>query len=216
MTQNIEIGCLFDLDGVIVDSETQYSLFWDEIEKIYPTGIPDYSMKIKGSTLPTILHKFYATDQIRQDILLRLKSFEDSMPLEIFTGAIDFLEELKIAKIPSAIVTSSTRAKMERLLQLRPQLKTFFAAIIDGDMVTYPKPDPECYLKGAKEIGKHISRCIVFEDSINGIKAGKASGAHVIAISTTLPESELKKLEPDLIIPSFAGFHVSSLYELFS
>lgn len=215
MAQTSEIGCLFDVDGVIIDSETQYSLFWDEIEKIYPTGIPNYSMKIKGSTLPTILHTYYATEEIRQDILNRLENFEDSMPLDIFPGTIDFLKELQTAGIPSSIVTSSTRAKMNRLHRLQPQLKQYFAAIIDGEMVTHPKPNPECYLKGAQKIGIPISQCIVFEDSINGIKAGKASGARVIALSTTLPESELIKLEPDKIIPSFVGFHISSFDNAF-
>ena len=93
--------------------------------------------------------------------------------------------------------------------------KQYFAAIIDGEMVTHPKPNPECYLKGAQKIGIPISQCIVFEDSINGIKAGKASGARVIALSTTLPESELIKLEPDMIIPSFVGFHISSFDNAF-
>ena len=128
MAQTSEIGCLFDVDGVIIDSETQYSLFWDEIEKIYPTGIPNYSMKIKGSTLPTILHTYYATEEIRQDILNRLENFEDSMPLDIFPGTIDFLKELQTAGIPSSIVTSSTRAKNESVTPATTSIKTIFCS----------------------------------------------------------------------------------------
>ena len=204
-------GCLFDVDGVIIDSETQYSAFWDEIESIYPTGIPGYSMKIKGSTLPVILNRYYASEATRQDLLRRLELFEDTMPLGIFPGVIDFLDELKAANIPCAIVTSSTRAKMERLHSLHPELWQYFTAIVDGEMVTRPKPDPECYVKGASLIGIRPGRCVVFEDSINGIKAGKAAGSYLVALSTTLPADTLKTMEPDMIIPSFAGFHVSTL-----
>ena len=205
------IGCLFDIDGVIIDSETQYSMFWDEIEKIYPTGIPNYSMVIKGSNLPSILHKYYPDEQARKEILHRLEIFEGSMPLDIFPGVIDFLEELKAASIPCVVVTSSTKEKMDRLYSLHPELKQYFVGTINGDMVTHPKPNPECYIKGAEMIDTDILKCIVFEDSINGLKAGKASGARVMALSTTLPEERLKTMEPEMIIPSFVGFHISSL-----
>lgn len=206
-------GCLFDVDGVIIDSETQYSIFWDGIEAIYPTGIPGYSMKIKGSTLPVILSKYYNSESVRQDILTRLERFEDTMPLNIFPGVIDFLQQLQAAGVPCAIVTSSTRAKMERLQRLHPELWPYFAAVIDGEMVSSPKPAPECYQKGASLIGLQPERCVVFEDSINGIKAGKAAGAYLVALSTTLPVESLKTMEPDMIIPSFAGFHVSTLID---
>ena len=86
-------GCLFDVDGVIIDSETQYSIFWDGIEAIYPTGIPGYSMKIKGSTLPVILSKYYNSESVRQDILTRLERFEDTMQLNIFPSVIDYLQQ---------------------------------------------------------------------------------------------------------------------------
>lgn len=204
-------GCLFDLDGVIIDSESQYSAFWDEIEKIYPTGIADYSMKIKGSNLSTIMQKYYHDENAKRDILNRLEAFEDTMPLGIFPGAEDFLKELKAAAIPCVIVTSSTCAKMERLLKIHPELGNYFAGIINGDMVTRPKPDPECYIKGASLIGANPADCIVFEDSINGLKASKLSGAYVVALSTTLPAERLKTMEPDMIIPSFAGFHINML-----
>lgn len=204
-------GCLFDIDGVIIDSEAQYSMFWDGIEQIYPTGIPNYSMVIKGSNLPSILCNYYPDELVRKEILQRLDIFENNMPLDIFPGVIDFLDELKAANIPCAVVTSSTKEKMDRLYTLHPELKQYFIGTINGDMVTHPKPNPECYLKGAEMVKADISKCIVFEDSINGLKAGKASGAQVIALSTTLPKEQLKTMEPDMIIPSFIGFHISSI-----
>lgn len=207
-------GCLFDVDGVIIDSETQYTIFWNGIEEIYPTGIPEYSLKIKGSTLPTILQNYYNDDTTRQDILHRLETFEATMPLNPFPHVIDFLLELKAASIPCVIVTSSTRAKMNRLLKLHPELKQYFTSIVDGEMVTHPKPDPECYLKGAKLIDTPASQCIVFEDSINGILAGKAAGSRLVALATTLPVSHLETMHPDMIIPSFAQLHIPQLVSL--
>lgn len=207
-------GCLFDVDGVIVDSESRYTTFWNGIEELYPTGIPNYAISIKGSNLPTILHTYYDSDVVRHDIEQKLNEFETSMSYVIFQGVTDFLEELRLANVPCAIVTSSMPDKMERLFHSHPDLKHYFSGFIYGNMVTRPKPDPECYLKGAASIGIDISRCFVFEDSVNGLKAGKAANAHTIALSTTLSANRLKTLEPDMIIPSFIGFHISELITL--
>ena len=206
------IGCLFDLDGVLIDSESLYTRFWDEIEKTLPTGIPGFALKIKGSNLTSILDTYFAPST-HKEIIDKLQVFEDNMVYPIFTGVIDFLEELKSASIPCAIVTSSSMDKVKRLFELHPHFSQYFSGIITGDMVTHSKPNPECYLKGAMAINRDIADCYVFEDSIFGIQAGHAAGAHVIGLTTTLPASRIKEVEPEMIINSFNGFHLSSLSE---
>ncbi len=205
-----KIGCLFDLDGVLVDSEPLYTSFWNEIEKTHPTGVPDFALKIKGSNLPTILNTYY-TPSLHKAIIDKLQVFEDNMVYPIFPGVIHFLEELKTNSIPCAIVTSSSMDKVKQLFKLYPGFSRYFSGIVTGDMVTRSKPDPECYLKGASAIDMDIADCYVFEDSIFGIQAGKAAGAHVIGLSTTLPADKIKETEPEMVIDTFTGFRLSRL-----
>ena len=75
---------------------------------------------------------------------------------------------------------------MQALFSQHPEFPTLFDAIITGDMVTKAKPDPDCFLLGAKQLGIDIKDCVVFEDSRNGLIAARASGARVIGIATTL------------------------------
>ncbi len=84
-------GALFDLDGVLIDSESRYTMFWDEIEKIYPTGIPNYACAIKGTTIETILEN-YQEASVREDILNRLKKLQKEMVYELFPGVNGFLD----------------------------------------------------------------------------------------------------------------------------
>ena len=93
-------GVLFDLDGVIVDTESKYSVFWNEIDGIYPTGAANFSTKIKGSNLQSILNTYFDSD-VHADIVKRLDNFQHNMKYEYFAGAKEFIEELKRQDIPT-------------------------------------------------------------------------------------------------------------------
>lgn len=186
-------GVLFDLDGVLLDSEGQYSIFWEQMDKEYPTGMPDFASFIKGFHLTRILG-YFANDHIRHQVLENLLTFESNMRFEFFPGALEFVRQLRDAGIPLAIVTSSDRKKMQELYNQHPEFPTLFDQIITGDMVSKAKPDPECFLIAAERIGVDIKDCIVFEDSRNGLVAGRASGARVIGIATTLKREEVAPL----------------------
>ncbi len=183
-------GILFDLDGVLLDSEGQYSIFWDKMEKTFPTGVPDFASYIKGFHLTRILG-YFADDEIRNQVLNELLEFERNMKYEFFPGALTFVKMLRDAGIPMAIVTSSDRKKMQALYSQYPEFPSLFDQIITGDMVTKAKPDPECFLLGAQRIGVDIKDCIVFEDSRNGLIAARESGASVIGITTTLKPEDV-------------------------
>ncbi|MBR4829163.1 MAG: HAD family phosphatase [Muribaculaceae bacterium] len=183
-------GILFDLDGVLLDSEGQYSIFWASMDKEYPTGVPDFASFIKGFHLTRIL-EYFANDEVRQQVLVKLIEFERNMRFEFFPGALDFVRQLRDAGFPIAIVTSSDRKKMQALYSQHPEFPTLFDQIVTGDMVTRAKPDPDCFLLGARLIGMDIKDCIVFEDSRNGLIAGRESGATVIGIATTLSAEDV-------------------------
>ncbi len=186
-------GVLFDLDGVLLDSEGLYSIFWDQMDKEYVTGVENFASFIKGFHLSRILG-YFETDEVRQQVLEKLLDYEHNMRYEFFPGALDFVKRLRQSGIPMAIVTSSDNKKMQSLYQQHPEFPTLFDHIITGDMVTKAKPDPDCFLMGAKLLGIDIKDCIVFEDSRNGLIAGRASGARVIGIATTLPVDEVNML----------------------
>ena len=186
-------GVLFDLDGVLLDSEGQYSIFWDRMDREHPTGVPDFASFIKGFHLTRILG-YFANDEVRQLVLDKLLEFERNMRFEFFPGALDLVKALHEAGIPMAIVTSSDRKKMQSLFAQHPEFPTLFDHIITGDMVTKAKPDPECFLKGAELLGVAIGDCTVLEDSRNGLIAARDLGAMVIGVATTLNRKEVEPL----------------------
>ena len=188
-------GILFDLDGVLIDSETQYTAFWAEIEKIYPTGIPDYPMAIKGTTLSKILEN-YPDDGTRQDIIDRIHRFEDIIRYHKYPGVSSFLRDVKAHGIATAIVTSSDNVKMGYLFEQLPGLRPWFDTVIDGTMVSRSKPDPEPYLTGARMLGLEPQQSVVFEDSFQGIASGIAAGCHVIGVTTTFSPEKMKSHVP--------------------
>jgi HAD superfamily hydrolase (TIGR01509 family) len=206
---NQRCGILFDLDGVLLDSEGNYSIFWAEMDRKWPTGVPDFAAYIKGFHLGRIL-AYFPDDDVRQQVLDRLKAFELNMSFEFFPGALDFVQRLHDAGIPMAVVTSSDQKKMQALYNRHPGFPALFDHIVTGDMVTKTKPDPECFLMGAQLIGVDIKDCIVFEDSRNGLLAGRNSGARVIGIASTLGVEEVSTMS-DLTVLSVSELSVDQV-----
>lgn len=203
-------GVLFDLDGVLLDSEGQYSIFWREMDERFPTGVDDFSNFIKGFHLARIL-SYFANDEIREQIVQALVEFEKNMRFEFFPGAIALVKRLREMDIPMAIVTSSDHKKMHALYSQHPEFPTLFDAIITGDMVTRAKPDPDCFLLGAQRLGIDIKDCVVFEDSRNGLIAARASGARVIGIATTLSADIISPLS-DLTVNGVDVLDVEQIF----
>ena len=210
---DMDKGVLFDLDGVVIDSETIYTDFWIKMEKIFPTGIDNFAIKIKGSTLQAILGTYYPDPKIQEEICKYLKVFEKTMVYTPFAEAMRFINELNEAKIKCAIVTSSSMKKMENLFTQNPTFKAHFDAFITGDMVHHSKPHPEPYLLGAEALNIDIKDCYVFEDSLQGIQSGKNAGATVIGLATTLPYDTIEK-EAHKTIKDFKDFHIQNMIDV--
>lgn len=201
-------GVLFDLDGVLIDSEGEYSKFWAENGRKYGVPDPDFAANIKGTTLTEILTYFRAED--RDAVVQEIHDFEKQMRYPLFPGVEDFLKELKRFGIPAAVVTSSDDVKMSYLFAAHPEFKDYFSAFVTGSQVKKSKPDPEGYLTGARAIGVAPENCFVFEDSIQGLQAGLSSGAVVIGLATTNP---VEKVSPlcHKVIRSFEDFTVDEM-----
>lgn len=181
---------LFDLDGVIIDSESTYTEIWAEIDRHFPTGIENFPIKIKGTTLSNILSTYYPDHEVSRKVEQMLYDLEDRMVYKVIPGALALLNKLKEKGIPTALVTSSNNVKMAHLWAQQPQLREYFQGLITADKVSNSKPDPEGYLKGAEVLGADPTKCVVVEDSLQGVMAGENAGAFVIGVAGTLsPET---------------------------
>ena len=206
-------GVLFDLDGVLIDSETLYTEFWSNAEKKYPTGVDDFAYIIKGNNLAKILSTYFPDKEVQADLLRMIDEFERNMQYPIFPGAMELVNSLNQQNIPCAIVTSSDISKMDKLAMQHPDFLNHFNAMVTGNMVSKSKPDPECFLSGAEMIGVDIKDCVVCEDSPSGILAGLNSGAKVIAIATTLRRKDINK-DAHKIVDSIADISVDDILSL--
>ncbi len=208
---NSRLGALFDLDGVLIDSEGIYTEFWSGIDSIYPTGINDFAHVIKGCTLPYVLDTYFPEQEKQAHIKQLLEQHEQSMEYRLFDGVYDFVSVLKMRGLPMAIVTSSTRLKMSHMVEQLPDFTAMFTDIITSEDVSHGKPDPEGYLIGAQRIGIAPENCVVFEDSINGLKAGRAAGAYVVAIATSNPRDMLKDYS-DIVFDRLNSSYIGRIF----
>ncbi|MBQ0044492.1 MAG: HAD-IA family hydrolase [Bacteroidales bacterium] len=194
---------LFDLDGVIVDTEPQYTEFWGAMGRIYHPEIPDFAYRIKGQTLTQITERWIDPEYV-PELVRRLDEFESRMVFEFIPGAWDYLEKLKSAGVKTALVTSSNAVKMENVWRERPALRDLFDEVFTSEHFKASKPDPDCYLLGSKVFGYKPADCVVFEDSFAGVAAGRAAGCKVVGLSTTNPADALAPL-CDIVLPDFRG-----------
>lgn len=206
-------SALFDLDGVLADTETIYTRIWSAIGEAHPTGYADFAQRIKGSTLPRILDTYFPDPDVQADVFRMLDQAEKSMEYPIYDGVTDFIDDLHASGIRCAIVTSSSPRKMERLFAANPGFDSYFDAILTDADIKKSKPDPDGYLRAAGRLGSHPRESIVFEDSFNGLKAGRAAGAYVVALATTNPAESIAPLS-DTVISSFAGLTFNRLKQL--
>lgn len=205
---NKKIGVLFDLDGVLVDSEGEYSNFWGPMGRRFNVGSETFAADIKGTTLGEILMSF--PEEERDGIVEELHEYEKAMKYPWIEGVTSFLSQLQASEIPFAVVTSSDNVKMDYLFAMHPGFREKLSALVTGSMVKCSKPNPEGYLMGAQLIGVPIEDCYVFEDSLQGLEAGMRSGATVIGLATT-NSREILKGRAHKIIDDFAGFTLDDM-----
>lgn len=200
---------LFDLDGVVFDTEHHYTMFWSEIGKQYFPNKKDFASIIKGHSLTDILQEQFSDyKKDWQEIENSLYEMEKSMIFPYIEGVEEFILKLQKTGIRTCLVTSSDEIKMRTVLSSRPEIKKYFPLMVIATDVEHAKPAPDCYLLGAKKCEVTPEECIVFEDSFAGIQAGKSAGMKVIALSTTnTKESLLDKTEK--IIPNFKNIDIS-------
>ena len=189
-------AALFDLDGVIFDTEPQYTRFWgSEFRRYYPDR-PGLEDAIKGQTLTQIYDKWFSgpLEAEREGLTARLDAFEAQMDFPYVEGTVAFIRALREMGLRTAVVTSSNQPKMSNVFRTRPEFTALFDRIVTAEDITRSKPAPDCYLKAAELLGTDPTDCIAFEDSFNGLRSALAAGTTVVALTTAHPAAEVMDL----------------------
>jgi HAD superfamily hydrolase (TIGR01509 family) len=199
------IGVLFDLDGVLIDTEPSYTEFWGAIGRRYNCGIEDFAHIIKGNTLGNILNTYFPDKAVQEEIVRDLKRHEAEMQYRVFDGVVEFVADLHKRGVRTAIVTSSNNIKMQHVREQLPELLANIDAVLTEEDVTKSKPDPQGYMLAAERLGCASEDCYVFEDSLAGLEAGRRSGSKVVGVATTNAREVIAD-KADFVVDNTAEF----------
>ena len=202
-------AALFDLDGVVFDTEPQYTVFWGEQCREFHPEHPGLEHEIKGQTLAEIYDAWFSgeLEAKRPVITERLNRYEQQMDYRYVAGLEAFVAGLRREGVATAVVTSSNRAKMEAVYARHPEFRAMFDAILTAENFERSKPDPDCYLKAARRLGAAVEECVVLEDSFNGLRAGRAAGMRVVGLATTNAAEAIRGY-CDVVIADYVGFRL--------
>ena len=196
------IACIFDLDGVLVDTAVYHYQAWKQLANSMGFDFThEQNEQLKGVSRVRSLEKILAwggvekTEEERAELAALKNSWYVEMigkmtKDELLPGTLKLLQDLKAAGIKMALGSAS---KNSALILTRTGLANFFDAIVDGNAVTASKPDPEVFVKAAELLGAAAQDCIVFEDARAGVEAGNAAGMLVVGIGSAenLPGSKI-------------------------
>ena len=194
-------AALFDLDGVVFDTEPQYTVFWGQQCREFHPEHPGLEQEIKGLTLVQIYDAWFSGPLQEKQALItrRLDDYERQMAYEYVAGFEAFVARLRREGVKTAVVTSSNVPKMQAVYSKHPEFRGLFDAILTSEDFAASKPDPDCYLKAAERLGVAREQCVVFEDSFNGLKSGRAAGMYVVGLATTNSADAIRPLCDEVI-----------------
>lgn len=203
-------AALFDLDGVVFDTEPQYTIFWGMQCREFHPEHPGLEYEIKGQTLDQIYDAWFGGDLVDKRTLIteRLNQYEQQMDYVYVKGFEQFIALLRSKGVKTAVVTSSNRAKMENVYRKHPEFTALFDAILTSEDFKHSKPHPDCYLKAAERFGVKPEDCEVFEDSFNGLRSGRSAGMKVVGLATT---NAVEAISPlcDVVVKDFSEYNVT-------
>ena len=208
------------MDGTLIDNTPYHFKSWQAFFKNHGLGTitqETYKTNISGVPIIETLRGLFpdADEATLKQYLNEKETYyrEIYAPfLRPINGLENFLSELKEAGIKMAIASSATVQDIDFILNKIP-IRQDFEAIIDGSRVTKGKPNPQIFLKAAEELNAKPENCVVFEDSLAGIKAANAAGMKVVGITTGHAADQLQP--SSLVINDYAELTVQKLAALF-
>jgi len=212
------MGVIFDLDGVLVDTGWAHKQSWYDLaekEDFYMTD--EFFYKTFGMQnymiIPMLLGRDVSSGEVD-----RLSDWKEQRYREIIAeklapseGARSLLGNLKNEDFLLAVGSSAPRANLDLVLE-RTDLRDYFDACVAGQDVTNGKPAPDTFLKAAEKLSLGAKSCVVVEDAVQGVEAGKAAGMAVVAVTTTRSRADLNKA--DIIVDSLAQLQARQFIDL--
>jgi HAD superfamily hydrolase (TIGR01509 family) len=203
-------AAIFDWDGTLADTRrVVVASFQKALRDIHCEIDDDFIEKRIGigsaETFREILRfikRSFDEELIKQLVMKKIQNEIDlSADVRLFDGAIALLEQLR-GRVKLGLASMNDREVIAHMLKTTGT-QGFFEVVLTAADITRSKPDPEIFLKCASKLGVSSERCVVFEDSIFGVKAAKAAGMACIAVTTGVYSREaLEKEKPDLIVGS--------------
>jgi len=189
---------IFDMDGVICHTNPYHSIAFKKFfqkRNLNPTEA-EFRLHMYGKNNGYILSHFLGREIIGQE-LANLEYEKESLFRELYKAEVDpisgymnFLLELTSAKLSIGVATSAPRANMDLILDTLDIRQVFQSTLAEEDVKKH-KPDPEVYLRSAKNLGVSPENCLVFEDSFSGASAGLNAGMKVVGVLSTHSKDEL-------------------------
>lgn len=216
-------GIIFDMDGVILDSNPYHRDAWLSFLRKRGVIIDEQTFldKIFGSTGKEALRHFLGqdlTDEMLVDYTRAIDAeFRENFLLDQKVGPIKdlrkFLESVKMAGCRIALATSAPNENVRVVFQ-KLELNSYFDIIVDQSQITKGKPDPEIYNLTVEKLGLPKDQCVVLEDSLVGVTSACRAGLKVIGITSTQPESALKNVGASICIGDYTGFTFEDVVKL--
>jgi beta-phosphoglucomutase len=212
---------IFDMDGTLIDNTPYHFKSWQALFKKYGKGElskQTYYTEISGVPIMDTLKNLFGNDHDEAGLKELLKEKEEFYRKEYapylvaINGLEDFLSALKSVGVKMAMATSATVEDIDFILNKIP-IRDDFEVIVNSSMVDKPKPNPQIFLKAAEKLNTDPARCIVFEDSLAGIKAANSAGMKVVAITTAHAADQLHPV--DLVINDYTKLTPEKLSGLF-
>jgi beta-phosphoglucomutase family hydrolase len=191
------LALIFDMDGVIVNSNLMHTEVWSRFNLRYGIQTTDAMIqRMYGRRNDEIVRDYFGADLSDQQVAARGQAKEalyremiaDRLEEMLVPGVREFIQ--RHSDLPMAVASNAEADNVNFVLD-RTRLRPYFSAVVDGHQVRNPKPHPDIYLLAAQQLKVAPERCIVFEDSPTGAAAGAAAGMKVIGLRTTfvnLPE----------------------------
>jgi beta-phosphoglucomutase len=211
---------IFDMDGTLIDNTPYHYKSWQALFKKYNKGElskTTYYTEISGVPIIETLKRLFNTDD--KATLKGLLDEKEGYYRELYAphvtaikGLENFLTGLKNAGIKMAMATSATVEDINFILDRVP-IRGDFEEIVNSSMVSKPKPNPDIFLKAAEMLNMPPEKCVVFEDSLAGLKAGNSAGMKVVGITTGHPAADLQPV--NLVIDDYTALNAQTLAALF-
>lgn len=201
---------IFDLDGVLIDSEPLHERAKQVVVDAHGLEVPTEAFEaFLGKTdrdIFTYIVDTYGDGTADVEALIDAKqaAYRDLIgELTMVDGARAFLEAVA-ARYPTALATSAVRRNQELAFE-RFDLMPFFEAVVVAEDLTHHKPHPEPYLTAAAGLARPPERCLVLEDSVNGIRSARAAGCTAVGLTTSFPADALREAGAHHVADSFAA-----------